>query len=77
MSRPRTIDSPKCCRQSAWQDAQIKAGRCETCGKPRKNYWRKCDTCQEKSRLAQRERQGFTAWRPGKPGRPPVVKSSQ
>ena len=48
-------------RQVRWQQRQIQAGRCCSCGKVRTHYPTVCDVCAIKRRLSTRLRKGCLA----------------
>jgi hypothetical protein len=78
VSRPKIIDEftdLPIHHHRKWQLRQKRDGKCVLCGKPRNLYWEKCDDCQERFRVWNRERNGFQPWRPGGRGRPPVCHS--
>ena len=75
--RPFTTSvTVKVSRARACQLRYIAQGLCSHCGKNplggNKGY---CDGCAEKKREAMRLKHGFKAWRKGRKGRPPKVKS--
>lgn len=60
-------------RQARWQAARVAEGRCAQCGARRRHYPRLCDPCAMAVRRRNRERAGNSPWRPGGPGRPPII----
>ena len=61
-------------RQARWQAARVAEGCCAQCGKRRRHYPRLCDVCAMAVRRRNRERAGNSPWRPGGPGRPPIIR---
>ena len=59
-------------RQWAWADKHIAKGHCALCGKARKRYHVLCDEHAVKHRVLRRGGR-FKPWRPGGPGRPPLL----
>jgi len=51
----------KLSRQRAWQLRKRKERRCETCGKPAAEGYRRCTKCVLKTRLRQRKKGNYKA----------------
>lgn len=60
-------------RQAAWQHKQKAAGRCITCGKPRRHYADRCDIHALWFRRYLRTRNENQPWRLGRVGQPPLI----
>lgn len=60
-------------RQRRWQVTRVAEGRCSLCGKPRRHYAAVCDNCALAKRRRIRALQGFSPWKPGGRGRPPLL----
>ena len=53
-------------RQREWQKKMIREGRCQICGKPRKNYAALCDYHAKKNRERARSKGKHNPWSKGK-----------
>lgn len=61
-------------RLREWRQAHLAKNLCIRCSKPRRHYATRCDQCALLERRGARAREGMSAWKPGGPGRPPLVR---
>ena len=61
-------------RQLRWKIIKFRSFSCINCGQSRGDspYKRMCTVCGETRKKARRRKLGSKAWKPGRPGRPPL-----
>jgi len=59
-----------------WKGRNYSAGNCTDCGKDKGKspYALICSACRNRHEKARRSKLGFSAWKAGSPGRPPLRK---
>ena len=66
-------------RRKRWKVIRFRMGLCANCGEARGDspYTRICLNCGEEKKRKRRKKLGSRPWKPGCPGRPPVLFQKQ